>query len=224
MEIKYWSDIACPFCYIGSTRMKKAMKEVGIYDDTELEMKAFQLNPMEPKTAKSGEYINHFTGGRKELEKRAKQQMGYITEMAKGEGLDFHLDQVVPTNTMDAHRLIKLAEDKYDRDLTEKLIARLYKVYFTDGESIADHEVLTKAAEEVGMDSKDVKNVLDSDKYQKEVVADEVEAQQSGIQAAPFFVINNKYGISGAQPYEVFVKALKQVKEEELKQSEAQRK
>lgn len=217
MEIKYWSDIACPFCYIGSTRMKKAMKEVGIYDDTKLELKSFQLNPMEAKTAKSGEYINHFTGGRKELEARAKQQMDYITEMAKGDSLDFHLDKVVPTNTMDAHRLIKLAEDKYDRDLTEKLIARLYKVYFTDGESIADHDVLTKVATEVGMKSEDIKYVLNSDKYQKDVVTDEIEAQQSGVQAAPFFVINNKYGISGAQPYEVFVKALKQVKEEEAK-------
>lgn len=215
MEIKYWSDIACPFCYIGSTRMKKAMKEVGIYDDTKLELKSFQLNPMEPKTAKSGEYINHFTGGRKELEGQAKKQMDYISEMAAGDGLEFHLDKVVPTNTMDAHRLIKFAESKNNRELTEKFIARLYKVYFTDGESIADENVLTKAAVEVGLDEDEVKKVLNSNKYQKEVVADEIEAQQSGIQAAPFFVINNKYGISGAQPYEVFVKALKQVKEEE---------
>lgn len=215
MEIKYWSDIACPFCYIGSTRMKKAMKEVGIYDDTKLKLKSFELNPMEKKTAKAGDYINHFTGGRKDLEVQAKKQMDYITQMAAEEGLEFHLDKVVPTNTGDAHRLIKLAESKSNRDLTEKLIARLYKVYFTDGESIADHDVLTKAAVEVGMDKDEVKHLLNSSKYQKEVVADELEVQQSGITAAPFFVINNKYGISGAQPYEVFVKALKQVKEEE---------
>lgn len=215
MEIKYWSDIACPFCYIGSTRMKKAMKEVGIYDDTKLELKSFQLNPMEPKTAKSGEYVNHFTGGHKELEDEAKKKMTYITEMAADEGLEFHLDKVVPTNTMDAHRLIKFAESKNDRDLTERLIARLYKVYFTDGESIADLDILTKAAVEVGLDEEEVKHILNSSNYQREVVADEIEAQQSGIQGAPFFVINNKYGISGAQPYEVFLKALKQVKEEE---------
>ena len=215
MEIKYWSDIACPFCYIGSTRMKRAMKEVGIYDDTKLELKSFQLNPMEPKTAKSGEYINHFTGGKKELEAQAKKQMDYITQMATEEGLEFHLDKVVPTNTMDAHRLIKLAEEKDDRDLTEKLISRLYKVYFTDGESIADFDVLTKAATEAGMDKAEVEQLLNSSKYQKEVIADEIEAQQSGVQGSPFFVLNNKYGISGAQTYEVFVKALKQVMEEE---------
>lgn len=108
--------------------------------------------------------------------------------MAAGEGLEFHLDKVVPTNTMDAHRLIKLAESKNDRDLVERVINRFYKVYLTDGKSIADKDVLTAAA---------------------------VEAQQLGIQGAPFFVINNKYAISGAQPYEVFVQALEKVKAEE---------
>lgn len=197
MKIKYWSDIACPFCYIGSTRMKKAMKEVGIYDDTKLELKSFQLNPMEAETAKSGDYINHFTGGKKELEADAKQKMAYITQMAAGEGLEFHLDKVVPTNTMDAHRLIKLAESKNDRDLVERVISCFYKVYFTDGKSIADKDVLTAVAVEAGLDK------------------DEVEAQQLGIKGAPFFVINNKYAISGAQPYEVFVQALEKVKAEE---------
>lgn len=217
MEIKYWSDIACPFCYMGSTRMKKAMKEVGIYDDTALELKAFELDPMAPKKAKSGEYINHFTGGRKELQAQAKKQMKMISQMAAGDGLEYHLDKVIPTNTRDAHRLIKFAQSKNDRDLTEKLISRLYKVYFTDGESIADHDVLIKAAGDVGMNETEVKQLIESDKYNQDVINDELEAQQSGIKGAPFFVINNKYGISGAQPYEVFVKALKQIKEEENK-------
>ncbi|RVU71525.1 MULTISPECIES: DsbA family oxidoreductase [Lactobacillus] len=215
MEIKYWSDIACPFCYIGSTRMKKAMKEVGIYDDTDLELKSFQLNPMESKTAKPGDYINHFTGGNKAMEDDARQKMAYITQMAAGEGLEFHLDKVVPTNTMDAHRLIKLAESKGDRDLVERVISRFYKVYFTDGKSIADHGVLTNAAVKAGLERQEVQDILNSDKYPKEVVADEVEAQQLGIQGAPFFVLNNKYAISGAQPYEVFVQALEKVKAEE---------
>lgn len=215
MKIKYWSDIACPFCYIGSTRMKKAMKEVGIYDDTKLELKSFQLKPMEAETAKSGDYINHFTGGKKELEADAKQKMAYITQMAAGEGLEFHLDKVVPTNTMDAHRLIKLAESKNDRDLVERVINRFYKVYFTDGKSIADKDVLTVAAVEAGLDKDEVEKILASDQYERQVVGDEVEAQQLGIKGAPFFVINNKYAISGAQPYEVFVQALEKVKAEE---------
>lgn len=85
---------------------------------------------MEAKTAKSGDYINHFTSGKKELEADAKQKMAYISQMAASEGLEFHLDKVVPTNTMDTHRLIKLAESKNDRDLVERVINRFYKVYF----------------------------------------------------------------------------------------------
>ncbi|GBG04113.1 DsbA family oxidoreductase [Lactobacillus rodentium] len=215
MEIKYWSDIACPFCYIGSTRMKRAMKEIGIYDNTKLELKSFELNPMEAKHAHQGDYINHFTGGNPAMADQAKQQMAYISQMAAGEGLEFHLDKVVPTNTMDAHRLIKLAESKNNPELTERVINRFYKVYFTDGESIADRKVLLKAAVEAGLDQAEVTELLDSDKYENEVRLDEIEAHQSGVQGAPFFVINNKYAISGAQPYEVFLEALKKVQAEE---------
>lgn len=215
MEIEYWSDIACPFCYIGSTRMKRAMKEIGIYQDTKLVLKAFQLNPMEAKTAKPGDYLNHFTGGRAEMADQAKEKMAYISQMAAEEGLDFHLDQVIPTNTMDAHRLIKLAASHGDRELTERVINRFYQVYFTDGESIADADVLTRAAHDAGLADDEVQQVLASQDYQKEVVADEQQAQEMGIQGAPFFVLNHKYGISGAQPYDVFVKALRQVLAEE---------
>lgn len=115
---------------------------------------------MEAKTAKSGDYINHFTSGKKELEVDAKQKMAYISQMAAGEGLEFHLDKVVPTNTMDAHRLIKLAESKNDRDLVERVINRFYKVYFTDGKSIADKDVLTAAAVEAGLDKDEVEKFL----------------------------------------------------------------
>lgn len=150
---------------------------------------------MEANTAKSGDYINHFTSGKKELEADAKQKMAYISQMAAGEGLEFYLDKVVPTNTMDAHRLIKLAESKNDRDLVERVINRFYKVYFTDGKSIADKDVLTAAAVEAGLDKDEVEKILASDQYERQVVGDEVEAQQLGIQGAPFFVINNKYAI-----------------------------
>lgn len=214
MEIKYWSDIACPFCYIGSNRMKRAMQELGIYDTTELEFKSFELNPMTPKETTEG-YINHFTQGNPAMEPQAKQQMAYIEQMAHDDGLAMDINRVVPTNTMDAHRLIKLAAMKNNPQLTEQVIKRFYQVYFSDGTSIADHEVLVKAAVEAGLAEDEVEAVLNSDQYRQAVMADEQEAQQAGIHAAPFFVINNKYGISGAQPYETFVKALKQVQAEE---------
>ncbi|AVH75227.1 DsbA family protein [Weissella koreensis] len=214
MEIKYWSDIACPFCYIGSNRMKRAMKEIGIYDKTQLEFKSFELDPTSPKETNEG-YINHFTHGNRDLEPQARAQMEQIESMAHGDGLSMDINSVVPTNTVDAHRIIKLAESKHDPELTERVISSFYKTYFSDGLSIADHKILFDASITAGLDEKDILDVLNSDKYHKDVIADEIEAQQSGIHAAPFFVINNKYGISGAQPYDVFVKALKQVQLEE---------
>lgn len=194
--------------------MKKAMKEVGIYDDTKLELKSFQLDPMAPTKTKE-KYISHFTQGDKSKEPQAKMQMAYIASMAKEDGLAFNIEDAVLTNTMDAHRLIKLAEDHYSREVSERLINRLYQVYFHDGTSIADHDILTNAATEAGLALVDVERVLNSSEYRQAVINDEIEAQRSGIQAAPFFVINNKYAISGAQPYATFVKALRQVQKEE---------
>lgn len=214
MEIKYWSDIACPFCYIGSTRMKKAMKEVGIYDDTKLEFKSFQLDPNAPKETDK-KFIVHMSGGDKSREDQAQMQMNYISQMAKQDGLEFNIDNAKFTNTMDAHRLIKFAETKGDRDLVERVINRFYKAFFGDADNIADHDVLVNAAIQAGLERDEVEEVLSSNKYEDAVRKDEIEAYQSGVQGAPFFVLNNKYAISGAQPYEVFVKALKQVQAEE---------
>lgn len=216
MEIMYWSDIACPFCYIGSNRMKKAMKEVGIYDDTKLEFKSFQLDPNAPKQTDE-KFIVHMSGGDKSKEEQAQMQMNYIGQMAKQDGLAFDIDNAKFTNTMDAHRLIKLAETKGNRDLVENVITRFYKVFFGDADNIADHDVLVNAAVEAGLNKLEVEEVLNSNKYEDVVRKDELDAYQSGVTAAPFFVINNKYGISGAQPYEVFVNALKQVLNEESK-------
>lgn len=215
MEIMYWSDIACPFCYIGSNRMKKAMKEVGIYDNTKLEFKSFQLDPNAPKETDE-KFIVHMSGGDKSREKQAQMQMDYIGQMAEQEGLAFDIENAKFTNTMDAHRLIKLAEVKGDYDLVERVITRFYKVFFGDADNIADRDVLVNAAVEAGLNKLEVEGVLNSNKYEDVVRRDEIQAYQAGVQAAPFFVINNKYAISGAQPYKVFVNALKQVQAEEV--------
>lgn len=214
MEIKYWSDIACPFCYIGSNRMKRALKELGIFDETKLEFKSYQLDPAAP-TETNESYLDHFTRGNQAMEPQAKAQMARIESMAHDDGLAMKIRQVVPTNTMDAHRLIKLAEHQNDPALTERVIDRFYRAYFSDGTSIADHGVLTAAAVEAGLDREAVTRVLTTDEYQQDVLDDENAARQSGIQGVPFFVINNKYAINGAQPYGAFVSGLKQVKEEE---------
>lgn len=215
MEIKYWSDFACPFCYIGSTRLKRALKDLDM-KDVELEFKSFQLDPDAPSET-SDSYLDHFTHGIKELEPRAKAQMANITNMAKEENLDFNLLDVVPTNTMDAHRLLKLAQSKNNAQLTEKLIQSFYKIYFAEGKSIADHAVLKKAAIAAGLDEKEIDAVLSSDEFKDAVLADRTELQEFGVRGVPFFLINDKYAISGAQPYDVFVDSLKKVVAQEGK-------
>lgn len=202
MEIKYWSDIACPFCYIGSNTMKKAIKDLGWSDKVQLDFLSYQLDPTLPKVASKTPATSN---------PRDKQ----IEEMAHRSGLEMNLSKVIHVNSMDAHRLIKLAKDKYSYETVNKLIDKFYHVYFVENKSIADHSVLESAAVEVGLKKEDVKNVLNSNRYEDAVRKDEIAAVQSGVQGVPFFVINNKYAISGAQPYEVMVSALKKIASEE---------
>ncbi|MBP2058391.1 putative DsbA family dithiol-disulfide isomerase [Lactobacillus colini] len=213
MEITYWSDFACPFCYIGSTRLKRALKDLGM-EGTKLEFKSFQLDPEAPEETKD-KYLNHFTHGIKELEPRAKKQMTNIANMAKEEGLEFNIFDVVPVNTMSAHRLFKLAENKYSADVADNLIHRFYHIYFVEGKSIADNQVLKAAALASGLSETDIDEVLTSDKFEDEVLEDRKELEAFGVNGVPFFVINNKYAISGAQPYDVFINALKKISAEE---------
>ena len=214
MVIKYLSDIACPFCYIGSTRMKRALKELGIAAETPLEFKAFQLDPTLPTTT-TKTMTENFSQGHGMTAEQAQAQMAQIAQMGAGDGLTIDLEHAVPTNTLDAHRLIKLAASLGDDAVTEALITNLYQVYFSRGESIADHAVLQRAAADAGLPADRVAAVLASQEFAAAVRADETEAHQMGIQGAPFFVLNNKYGISGAQPYDAMVSALRQVLAEE---------
>lgn len=209
MEITYWSDFACPFCYIGSNRLKHALKDMRI-DDVSFEFKSFQLDPQAPKQT-TASYVDHFTHGIKELEGRAKAQMTNIANMAKEDDLEMNIFDVVPTNTMDAHRLIKLAQSQGNQDVINDLIERFYRIYFVEGKSIADPEVLRAAAISAGLNEKDITEVLFSDKFKDQVLNDHAELEALGIRGVPYFVINHKYAISGAQPYETFVEALKEV-------------
>lgn len=214
MEIKYWSDIACPFCYIGSTRMKRALAELGLAETTPLEFKAFQLDPTLPtKTDKT--MLDNFANGHGMSKAQAKAQIQQISQMGAGDGLKVDLLNAVPTNTFDAHRLIKLAASLGDDTVTEKVIDAFYQVYFSNGESIADHAVLRAASVNAGLSGEQVDAVLASQQFAQDVRDDEMMAERLGIHGAPFFVINNKFGISGAQPYDTMVDALKQIQAKE---------
>lgn len=212
MKITYWSDYACPYCYIGEARLKKAIADIPELKDVEIEMKAFQLDPSAGEHA-AGDTQTRFAHKYGISMQEAGETIEHISQMGIAEGLDFKYATTLFTNTMDAHRLTKLAQSKNDPELTEKIIEALFKAYFTDNKELADKELLQKIGEDAGLDAEEVKEVLSSDKYKDEVLLDEREAARYGIHAVPFFVVG-QYGISGAQSVDGMKATIMKVMEE----------
>lgn len=212
MKIEVWSDYVCPFCYIGKRRLEKALEQFPNRDAVHVEFKSFELDPnAETYSEKS---INESLAEKYGMSvEQAKQNNVQLAMQAAQEGLTFNFDTMKPTNTFDAHRLAKFAKTKgKDQELTERLL----HAYFTETKNVGDHETLATLAEEVGIDRDEALNVLNhQDDYANEVRQDLALARQYGVTGVPFFVINDKYAISGAQPLETFVSALEKVWEEE---------
>lgn len=221
MKITYWSDYACPYCYIGEVRLKKAIKTLGIEDKVEIEMKSFELDQTASKKVK-GPTTDRFAKKYGLSIEMAKEQIEHISELGRAEGIDFRYASTLYTNTMDAHRLTKLAQSKQNPKLSAQIIDALFDAYFTKNLELSDHRVLIRIAAEFGMNTDEVNEMLDSDKYEDHVRLDEREAAKYGINSVPFFVVGGKYGLSGAQPEEAFVNALKKVMDEMQEEIEIQ--
>ena len=215
MKIEIWSDYACPYCYIGERQLEKALENFSDREDIEISFKSFELDPSASykTTTNTRERISEKY--RISTEK-AQQMIDSITEYAKSVGLDFNYDTVRYTNTFGAHRIAKYAETKGKGiEISEKLL----HAYFTENKQMSDHKVLTDIAIEIGLDKLEVEDILKGEelKFAEDVRNDEYEASRLGIHAVPFFVINEKYSISGAQPQEVFEQAIeKALKEEKI--------
>jgi len=210
IKITYWSDYVCPFCHIGEIRLLKAIEKLGIADQVELDMRSFELYPDEEKDVyyKGVEKIATTYGI---TEEQANAQLEAIQQMGMSEGIDFFLKTAKFTNTFDVHRLTKLAYSKGDKRLANRMILSLFAAFFGDNLELNNRDVLVKIAVEAGLDKDEVENVLAGDAFADEVKRDEADAQAFGIKSVPFFVINNKYSISGAQQEEFFVGALGKV-------------
>ena len=206
MQVEIWSDVVCPWCYIGKRRFESALAGFKHRDQIEIIWKSFELDPNAPRALDHSldEMLSKKYGMSREKAAAANTR---VTSLAAQEGLDYHLDQARPGNTFDAHRLIHLAA-AHGRQGEMK--ERLMHAYFTEGQAVGEVETLVKLAVEVGLDADEARAVLTSDTYADEVAADEREARQLGITGVPFFVIDEKYGISGAQPTELFQQALEQ--------------
>ncbi|PAD22266.1 DsbA family oxidoreductase [Terribacillus saccharophilus] len=215
MIIEVWSDFVCPFCYIGKRRLELALEQFEHKDSVEIEFKSFELDPH--AGVYNGKSIHEALSEKYGMSiEQAKVNNLQIGQHAAEVGLTFNFDEMKPTNTLHAHRLAKFAETKgKEKAMTENL---LY-AYFTESKNLSDKETLLDVAEASGLDRKEATEILDNESlHLDEVRGDERMAQQYGITGVPFFILNNKYTISGAQPMETFVGALNQVWKEENEQ------
>jgi predicted DsbA family dithiol-disulfide isomerase len=196
VDVEIWSDIACPWCYIGKRRFESALEQFEHRDDVNVTWRSFELDPGSPpeRTGDRAERLAEKYGMSVEQAREAEQQ---LTGVAAGEGLPFRFDIARSGSTFDAHRVVHLAET---HDLQDAMKERLLRAYFTEGELMSDHDTLVRLAGEVGLDEQEVRELLASDRFADEVRADERAAGELGIGAVPTFVVDRKLGASGAQP------------------------
>lgn len=213
MKIEIWSDVACPFCYIGKRRLEEALNGFEHQSDVEIEWKSFQLNP-ELKTNKIQSIHEYLAEAKGWTVEYAKQMGEQVTAMAGEVGLNYNMDTTVVANTFNAHRIIQFAKTQNLGDAIEEA---LFKAYFMEGKNIDSKTELIEIAVSIGLNAAEAEKVLDEKQFSEQVEFDAYEAQQIGVRGVPFFVFNRKYGISGAQPLEVFTRTLDQAYTEETK-------
>ncbi|WP_417942013.1 DsbA family oxidoreductase [Flavobacterium sp. RS13.1] len=209
MKIEIWSDIMCPFCYIGKRQLENALTEFP-NEEFEIEWKSFQLDPS--ITPQSGKDVYTFLAERKGISvEQSKEMHKAVVERAKSAGLDYHFDKTIVSNSLTAHRIIHLAKT---RELANEIKEIFFKAYFTEGKDLNDPSVLIMLGIQAGLDENEVRKVIENENmFLNDVQKDIAEAQEIGVQGVPFFVFDRKYGISGAQPVEAFIQTINKVRE-----------
>lgn len=210
LDFQIWSDVVCPFCYIGKRHLEQALSQFPEVE-AEITWKSFQLDPSTPENPEMDLYDSLASKYGKDRSWAIEMTKG-VTNSAKQVGLDFDMDSAVPSNTLKAHQLLHLAKKKGVQDpLKEKFLS----AYFVEGKAVNDNAALIEISKSVGLDSLEIEKTLQSDDFKDEVEQDISMAQQIGVQGVPFFLIQGKYGLSGAQPVEVFVDVIQQVIDKE---------
>jgi predicted DsbA family dithiol-disulfide isomerase len=204
VKVEIWSDVVCPWCYIGKRRFEKALNQFDHRGDIEVEFRSFELNPSAP-TDQQGNLEEALARKYGLSLEQARAMNARVVEAAAGEGLEYRFDIAKRSNTFDAHRMIHLAAAE---GMQSAMKERLMAAYFMEGRAIGDRDTLVELAAEVGIDAERARATLDSEEFADEVRADEREAGELGITGVPFFVINRRYAISCAQPPELLLKAL----------------
>jgi predicted DsbA family dithiol-disulfide isomerase len=204
MDVEIWSDIACPWCYVGKRRFEAALARFEHRDEVRVTWRSFELDPAAPPE-REGERAARLAEKYGMTVEQAREMERQMTETAAGEGLDFRFDIARSGTTFDGHRLIHLAAEHALQDAMKE---RLLRAYFSEGELMSDPDTLVRLAGEVGVPEDEVRQMLASDRFAAEVREDERMAQAFGISAVPTFVVDRKLGVSGAHPPDALLQLL----------------
>lgn len=206
LRIEIWSDIACPWCYVGKRHLEAALARFPHRDEVEVVWRAFELDSTAPRVSDpSVSYIERLSRKYGTSAAQAETMIRRMTDVGAADGIEFRFDRARPGNTFDAHRVLHLAHDRGVQDAVKE---RFLRGYLTEGEAIGDPEVLVRLGAEAGLDAAEVRAVLAGDRYAREVRADETQARELGITGVPFFVLAGRYALSGAQPSDTILRGL----------------
>jgi predicted DsbA family dithiol-disulfide isomerase len=206
MHVEIWSDIACPWCYVGKRRFEAALAAFEHRDEVHVTWRSFELDPGAP-AAREHSGAEHLAEKYGMSVEEARARQAQMADLAAGDGLDMRAEETRGANTFDGHRVLQLAAQ---HGLQTEMKERVMRAYHTDGELISDHATLVRLAAEVGLDADAVREMLASDRFAAEVREDERTAHALGISAVPCFVIDRRFGVPGAQPPEVLTGFLQQ--------------
>ena len=210
MKIEIWSDVACPWCYVGKRRFEQAVARFEHRDALEVVWRSFELDPQAP-ARRDEPATAHLARKYGVSVAQAEAMNARLTGEGRKDGLELHLDRIVLGNTFDAHRLIHLATELGHR---EAMVERLFRAYLVEGQAIGEHDTLVRLAEEIGIPAERARAALARDAHAAAVRADEARARAFGITGVPFFAIDEKYGVSGAQPADALLEVLEQAWQE----------
>lgn len=218
IKVEVWTDIMCPYCYIGKIHYERALAQFPHADEVELVIKAFQLNPNLPDKGNGYPVVDYLVNTAGYPEANVKQMFTYIEQLAKNVNVKFNLPNSVAANTMDAHRLVKLAAKK---GLDSEVLMLISKAYFEDALDYSDIELLVKIGVEAGLDEAEIRQLFAGDDFIAEVKQDIEEAHQLGINTVPTFLFDRKQAIIGSEPIQVFIDTLNKAYEKRKKENAA---
>ncbi|WP_443945217.1 DsbA family oxidoreductase [Pedobacter sp. AW1-32] len=204
MKVEIWSDVMCPFCYIGKSHFEKAIEQLPFKNEIDVEWKSFQLSPEYHNTTNENVY-EHLSKSKGMSVAQAKQMTKQVVDMAANTGLTINFDTNIPANTFNAHRVIHLAAKHGLQNAAEEAF---FEAHFVHGKNIGELSILLDIAAEIGLDRSETENMLSGEEFKEAVRYDLYEAQNIGVRGVPFFVLDRKFAISGAQPVDAFKEAL----------------